>query len=114
MQEIWVQSLGWEDPLEKNTATHCSILAGKSHGWRNLAGYTAHRVTKSWDAAEQAHMQFLRQHRRLRELCGLARPAGGRERGVVGERAADPGGPSLPAQTPRSCEDSGKPLTGSK
>ena len=27
MQEIWVQSLGWEDPLEKEMATHCSILA---------------------------------------------------------------------------------------
>ena len=29
MQEIWVQSLGWEDPLEKGMATHSSIL-----GWR--------------------------------------------------------------------------------
>ena len=27
MQEIWVQSLGWEDPLEKGKATHSSILA---------------------------------------------------------------------------------------
>ena len=25
--ETWVQSLGWEDPLEKDTATHSSILA---------------------------------------------------------------------------------------
>ena len=25
--ETWVQSLGWEDPLEKRTATHSSILA---------------------------------------------------------------------------------------
>ena len=25
--ETWVQSLDWEDPLEKETATHCSILA---------------------------------------------------------------------------------------
>ena len=24
---IWVQSLGWEDPLEKETATHTNILA---------------------------------------------------------------------------------------
>ena len=29
MQETWVQSLGWEDPLEKGKATHSSIL-----GWR--------------------------------------------------------------------------------
>ena len=27
MQETWVQSLGQEDPLEKETATHSSILA---------------------------------------------------------------------------------------
>ena len=27
MQETWVQSLGWEDPLEKKMATHSGILA---------------------------------------------------------------------------------------
>ena len=31
MQEIQVQSLGWEDPLEKGMATHSSILA-HGHG----------------------------------------------------------------------------------
>ena len=29
MQETWVQSLGWKDPLEKGMATHSSILAWK-------------------------------------------------------------------------------------
>ena len=29
MQESWVQSLSWEDPLEKEIATHSSILAWK-------------------------------------------------------------------------------------
>ena len=29
MQEMWVQSLGWEDPLEEEMATHFSILAWK-------------------------------------------------------------------------------------
>ena len=29
MQESWVPSLGWEDPLEKEMATHSSILAWK-------------------------------------------------------------------------------------
>ena len=29
MQEIWVKSLGWEDPLEKEMATHSNILALK-------------------------------------------------------------------------------------
>ena len=27
MQETWVRSLGWEDPLQKETATHSSTLA---------------------------------------------------------------------------------------
>ena len=27
LQEMWVQSLGWEDPLEEGTATHSSFLA---------------------------------------------------------------------------------------
>ena len=27
MQETWVQSLGWKDPLENRMATHASILA---------------------------------------------------------------------------------------
>ena len=27
VQETWVQSVGWEDPLEEGTATHSSILA---------------------------------------------------------------------------------------
>ena len=30
VQETWVQSLGWEDPLEKGTATHSSILAWRT------------------------------------------------------------------------------------
>ena len=41
MQEIQVQFLGWEDPLEKEMATHSSILAcGESHGKRSLVGYS--------------------------------------------------------------------------
>ena len=30
VQETWVRSLGWEDPLEKEMATHSSTLAWKS------------------------------------------------------------------------------------
>ena len=32
MQETWVRSLGWEDPLEKEMATHSSTLAWKIPG----------------------------------------------------------------------------------
>ena len=39
MQEMyWVQSLGWQDALNEEIASHSSILAGKSHGQRSVAG----------------------------------------------------------------------------
>ena len=41
MQETSVQSLSWEDPLEKEKATHCSVLA-----WR-IPRTVVHGVTKS-------------------------------------------------------------------
>ena len=42
--ETWVQSLGWEDSLDKGKATHSSILA-----WRiPWTEYVAHGVAKSW------------------------------------------------------------------
>ena len=37
MWETWVQSLGWEDTLEKGTATHSRVL-----------DFIVHGVTKSW------------------------------------------------------------------
>ena len=40
MQEMQVQSLGWEDPLEKGMATHSSILAWRIHGQKSLVGYS--------------------------------------------------------------------------
>ena len=52
MRETWVRSLGWEDPLEKEMATHSSILPGKSHGWRRLVGYSP-RGCKESDMSEQ-------------------------------------------------------------
>ena len=42
MWETWVLSLGWEDPLEKEIATHSSIFAWRIPGTeRSLAGYSA-------------------------------------------------------------------------
>ena len=40
VQETCVQSLGWEDPLEKGMATHSSVLAWRIHGQRSLLGYS--------------------------------------------------------------------------
>ena len=48
MQEMWVRFLGWEDPLEKEIATHSSILAWKIPGTEDPEGLQSMRVTKSW------------------------------------------------------------------
>ena len=47
MWETWVQSLGWEDPLEKGMATHSSILAGRIPMDRGGWWATVHAVAKS-------------------------------------------------------------------
>ena len=46
-QEMWVQSLGWEDPLEEGMATHSSILALRIP-WTGAWRATVHSVAKSW------------------------------------------------------------------
>ena len=46
MWETWVQSLGWEDLLEKEMATHCSILVWRipwtevPKSWTRLSDFT--------------------------------------------------------------------------
>ena len=41
MQEMWVPSLGWEDPLEEKMSTHSSILAWEIPWTESLGGYSA-------------------------------------------------------------------------
>ena len=48
MQETWVWSLGWEDPLEEGMATHSSILAWRIALGRGATRATVHGVAKSW------------------------------------------------------------------
>ena len=48
MRETWVQSLAWEDPLEKSMATHSSILAWRIPMERWAWWATVHGVAKSW------------------------------------------------------------------
>ena len=57
-RETWVRSLGQEDPLEKEMATHSSTLAGKFHGWRSLVGYSPQGHKES-DTTERLHFHFL-------------------------------------------------------
>ena len=46
--ESWVQSLGWEDPLEKGMATPSSILAWRIPMDQGAWQATGHGITKSW------------------------------------------------------------------
>ena len=54
MREIWVPSLGWEDPLEKGHATHSNILA-----WRVPWTVCDHGVTKSRTQLSNFHFHLL-------------------------------------------------------
>ena len=52
MWETWVQSLGWEDPLEEGMATHSSMLAWRIPMDRGAWWATVHGVTE-WDTTKQ-------------------------------------------------------------
>ena len=52
MWQTWVQSLGWEDPLDKGTATHSSILA-----WKILWIFIVIGVTKSQTQLSDVHFK---------------------------------------------------------
>ena len=56
MQETWVQSLGWEDALEKGKAIHSSILAWRIPMDRGAWGATVHRVAQSRTQLKQLSM----------------------------------------------------------
>ena len=53
MRETWVQSMGWEDPLEEGMATHSSIVAWKIPMDRGAWQAIIHAVTKGLDTTEQ-------------------------------------------------------------
>ena len=55
MQETWVPFLGQKDPLEREMATHFSILAGKFHRQRSLVAYSSKGSQES-DTTEQLNL----------------------------------------------------------
>ena len=55
--ETWVRSLGWEDPLEKEMATHSSILAWKI-SWTEEPGGLESRGLKESGMTEQLTLNF--------------------------------------------------------
>ena len=57
MWETWVQSLGWEDPLEEGNPLQYSCLENP-HGQRNLAGYSPWGRKES-DSTERLSTKYL-------------------------------------------------------
>ena len=58
MRETQVRALGWEDPLEKEMATHSRMIAyGKSYGQRSPVDYSP-RGRKESDTTEHLHYSF--------------------------------------------------------
>ena len=57
MWETQVRSLGREDPLEEEMATHSLLLPGESHGGRSLVGYSPWGL-KELDMTERRHFHF--------------------------------------------------------
>ena len=53
---MWVQSLGREDPLEKEMASHSSILAWRIPMDRGAWQATVHGVAKSWTRLKRLSM----------------------------------------------------------
>ena len=48
VQETWVRSLGWEDPLEESMTTHSRILDWRIPMDRGAWWATVHGVAKNW------------------------------------------------------------------
>ena len=55
MRETWVLSLGWEDPLEKEMATHSRVLAWRIPWMEEPGGLYSPRGHKELDTTEQLH-----------------------------------------------------------
>ena len=52
VQESWVRSLAWEDPLEKGMATHSSVLAWRIP-WTEEPGGLQYMVSQKPDMTKQ-------------------------------------------------------------
>ena len=64
MQETWVRSLGWEEPLEKGIVTHSRIFAWELYGQRSLVGSSPWGRKESDMTERLTHTQgvFLKSH----------------------------------------------------
>ena len=85
MWETWVQSLGWEDPLEKEMATHSSVLAWRIPWTEELGGLQS-TGRKESDMTERLHFHFHFEGKvnRIyqRRLLGVRKRTQGRHQGL--------------------------------
>ena len=58
MRETWVRSLGWEDPLEKEMATHSSIFSWRIP-WTEAPGGLQSTGHKESNTTERLHFTFM-------------------------------------------------------
>ena len=76
MQETWVRSLGWEDPMEKEMATHSSILA-----WR---------IPRAEEPGGLQFMGIIKNQTQLRDFHSLGSKAGMSDFSQVAVGRAEP------------------------
>ena len=83
LQETWVQSLGWKDPLEEGMATHSSLLA-----WRipwteepgRLQSMGSQRVRYDWSNLACTHAGDINVYMHLSSVHGVLVGDGGHRR----------------------------------
>ena len=107
MWEIWVRSLGWEDPLEEGMATHSNILAWRIPWIENLEGYSSwgqkeldktERLMRTCRRVSTAEIQAVTVHVSVK--AGHCRVTTGAEGDVVTRAwVPGPGRSALPLQS---------------
>ena len=71
VQETWVWSLVWEDPLEKGMATHSSILVWRIHGQKSLAGCSPWSCKDSDTSKQHTHTHTHKPWCHIPQMCFL-------------------------------------------
>ena len=99
MQKTWVQSLGWEDPLEEGMAPPSSILAWRIPMDRGAWWVTVHGVAES-DMTEQLTLSFTKPRHWVNQAAECHRRVGSRLRPLLLEISSSSHGAREPS--PRS------------
>ena len=68
MQQTWVRSLAWEDPLEKGKATHSLQYSGL----KNFRDCIVHEVAKSRKRLSDFHFHTVYEYYNASDVSGIA------------------------------------------